>query len=166
MIAAPGAAAGAHLKLRRIDFPAALALAPGPPAFAAPPAPWIVEHALPEPEAPAEGMPVEMASRFDHAAEVPLLEQARKGEKGIAESLEKVGAPLAGIRVVEQEERRDDGKAAYFLVSSLALLSGSALLGYLTRRKPPYSLSDEPLAAGGRPAPPLLVLPVAQVQDS
>lgn len=106
-------------------------------------------------------MPEDLARRFVREAEVALLEQAEKENVSAAADLAKVGPPLAVIRVVGPEEKRNDGSAAYFLVSSLVLFSASAVAGYLTRNKAPYSLSDEPQKAGGRPAQPLLVLPVA-----
>lgn len=154
------------LKLQRIDFPATLNLMPGPPDFALPPSPWVAETALPEsvPSVPG-GMPEDLARRFVREAEVPLLEQAAKAGEKVGADLAKVGAPLAVIRVVEQKEERDDGSAVYFLISSLVLFSTSALVGYVTRKKIPYSISDHEEEEGGRPARPLLVLPVAPMGD-
>jgi hypothetical protein len=151
----------ATIRVRRFDFPVNMTLAPGPHQFGEPVSPPIAETLLPAP-APEENeaMPREVARWFDRAAEIPLVDRAEKEAGGVGADLSKVGPPVAVIEVVGQEENRDDGTVAYFLVSSLVLFSMSALVSFVTRKRVPYSLSDEPGEAGGQPAPPLLVLPV------
>lgn len=151
----------ATIRVRRFDFPVNLTLAPGPLQFEAPVSPPIAETVLPAP-APeeAEAMPKELARWFDRAAEIPLVDRAQRESGVVGADLSKVGPPVAVIEIVGPGENRDDGTVAYFLASSLILFSTSALVGFITRKRTPYSISDEPGEAGGQPSPPLLVLPV------
>lgn len=149
------------IRVRRFDFPVNLTLASGPHQFEESVSPPITDPVLPAPAPEQTGaMPQEVARWFDRAAEIPLLDRAEKEAGGIGADLSKVGPPVAVIEVVGPGESRDDGTVAYFLVSSLALFSMSALVGLITRKRTPYSLSGKPGEAGGQPSPPLLVLPV------
>lgn len=154
------------IRVRRFDFPATMTVAPGLPQFGQTPSVWFPETVLPGPEREeSEPMPREIARWFDRAAEFPLLERAEKEAGGAGAELSKLGPPVAVIEFVGPGETRDDGTVAYFLASSLALFSMSTLVGFVARKRVPYSLSGAPGELGGQPAPPLLVLPLTSAGD-
>lgn len=153
------------LVLSRVHFPDTLRQQPGVPQFGPAPAPWLIAVEV-EKSAPAEERldARVMAKRFVEAAAVPLPGgsggDAESGDAGLAS----LGKPVT-IRVILPDETGDDGTAAYLMVSSMFLFGSSSLLGYFTRRRLAYSLSDEPLAPGGRPSLPPLLLPPAAIRS-
>lgn len=161
LLAMPQPSAGRDLILSRIHFPDTLRLHADPPRFDPPPAPWLVAVELPPAEEPPDGGTPsgEIAGEYAREAFASLLNRAEGSEPGLAAQLEPVSAPLGLIRAIPPGESPDSGTAAYLMLSSLILFTGSTLLGYLGRPHPAYSLTDRLLAAGGRPPPPLLLLP-------
>jgi hypothetical protein len=162
LLALPLPVAGRDLVLSRIHFPDTFRLHADPPRFDPPPAPWLVAVELPPPQdAPGAGPRAgEIAEEYARDASACLLERAEGKDPAFAAQLESVNAPIGRIRAVSPDESPDSGTAAYLMLSSLILFAGSTLLGYLTRPHPAYSLTDRFLAVGGRPPPPLLLLPV------
>ncbi|MBE7541819.1 MAG: hypothetical protein M9913_19080 [Bryobacteraceae bacterium] len=161
LLALPQPSAARDLILSRIHFPDTFRLHADPPRFDPPPAPWLVALEPPLAEEPkGVGPPSrEIAGEYAREASASLLKRAEGSDLVLAAQLESVCAPLGLIRAVSPGESPDSGTAAYLMLSSLILFTGSTLLGYLTRPHPAYSLTDRLLAAGGRPPPPLLLLP-------
>jgi hypothetical protein len=162
LLTLPLPSAGRHLVLSQIHFPDTFGIYPDPPRFDPPPAPWLLALELPPVQSPPDSDPParQVASQYAGDASAALLARTDETEPNLVAQLESVSAPLGLIRVISVHESPDDGSAAYLMISSMVLFAGSTLLGYLTRQHPAYSLTDKFLAVGGRPPPPLLLLPV------
>lgn len=159
----PVCAGAMPMALSKVHFSDTMSQQAGLPEFGPEPAPWLLAVAVAEaghPDAVLDAWAI--ADRMAKEAAEPLLDQAGNDKEEMAAGLTALGRPTAEIQLILPEAGgRDDGSAAYLMVSSLVLFGSSSVLGYFTRQRPAYSVTDEPNERGGRPSlPPLLLPPV------
>ena len=127
LLTLPQPSAARDLILSRIHFPDTFRLHADPPRFDPPPAPWLVALEPPLAEEPPGVEPParEIAEVYARDASANLLQRAEGSDLVLAAQLESVCAPLGLIRAISPGESPDSGTAAYLMLSSLILFTGS-----------------------------------------
>ncbi len=163
----PVCAGAMPMALSKVHFSDTMSQQAGLPEFGPEPAPWLLAVAVAEGELPGPAVDAQaIADRMAAAAAAPLLEPLGEDKGEVTAGLTALGTPTAEIRLILPEAGgRDDGSAAYLMVSSLVLFGSSSVLGYFTRQRPAYSVTDEPNERGGRPSLPPLLLPPVPIQN-
>jgi hypothetical protein len=162
-VLAPISVEAVPLRLAHAQLPDTVDIHPEPSAFEPAPAPWLIAINLPTQElGPIPLLDAHLlARRFDAIAYVPLVHQAESGVPGIGTELLRLGEPRPIPVAREDDASANEGTGVYLIISSMALFSISALIGYVTRERPAYSLGVEWYTEGGRRTLPPLLLPPA-----